>query len=68
MTIDQATTPGLLLSALGDYLGGLLLHLDMGPSFLGEIPGLVVEWTIVIVLASFAADALQAWIDPRVRT
>jgi ABC-type dipeptide/oligopeptide/nickel transport system permease component len=31
------------------------------------IQGLVVEWTVVIVLANFAADVLQAWLDPRVR-
>jgi peptide/nickel transport system permease protein len=31
------------------------------------LQGLVVEWTIVIVIANFAADALQASIDPRVR-
>jgi peptide/nickel transport system permease protein len=31
------------------------------------LQGLVVEWTVVIVLANFAADALHAWIDPRVR-
>jgi peptide/nickel transport system permease protein len=31
------------------------------------LQGLVVEWTIVIVLANFAADTLQASLDPRVR-
>jgi peptide/nickel transport system permease protein len=55
-TIDQVTAPGQLASALLDYLGALLLHLDMGPSFLGvEIPvqqvlreGLWVDLTLLV--------------------
>jgi peptide/nickel transport system permease protein len=55
-TIDQVTSPAALASALVDYLEGLLLHLDMGPSFLGvEVPvqqvlrdGLRVDLTLLV--------------------
>jgi peptide/nickel transport system permease protein len=40
----------------------------IGTRDVNMLQGLVVEWTVVIVLANFAADALQAWLDPRVRS
>jgi peptide/nickel transport system permease protein len=64
-TVEQVTAPGELLSLLGDYLDGLVLHLDMGPSFLGsEIPVRQVLWEglrVDLVLLLGGTLAAAAW-------
>jgi ABC-type dipeptide/oligopeptide/nickel transport system permease component len=64
-TIEQVTAPGDLLSLLGDYLNGLVVHLDMGPSFLGvELPVRQVLWEglrVDLVLLLGGTLAAAAW-------
>jgi len=71
-TIEGVTAPGDLLAALGRWFERLVLHLDLGESFLGsEVPvsrvlreGLAVDMTLLIggTLAALAwALPLGAW-------